>query len=213
MSGTLKFGLILLGVVLFVAAPFFFWGDQIEQLFAGEGALQQVRRYGSYAWLAAIGLLISDVALPVPNTAVMAALGMIYGPVLGGTFAAIGSAISGIVGYGICRLMGRPVATWLNGRQGLAKGEAVFENAGGWIVVLSRWLPIISEVVSCAAGLAKMPFPIFLGALVCGSIPLGFSYAFIGFLGEDRPVLTLIITALLPFALWLILRPFLLRRK
>ena len=213
MSASVKFGLILLGVAIFVATPFFFFGEQIEQLFAGEGALERLRSYGNFAWLAAIGLLVSDLALPVPTTAVMAALGMIYGPVVGGVFAAIGSVVSGLVGYFLCRFMGRPVAIWLNGQQGLTKGEAVFGQAGGWFVALSRWLPIISEVVACGAGLSKMRFTTFLAALLCGSIPLGFAYASLGHLGEDQPVLTLVASALLPFVLWFLVRPLLQRWK
>ena len=213
MSASVKFVLILLGVALFVVTPFFIFGDQIEQLFVGEGALEQLRGYGNLAWLVAIGLLISDLALPVPTTAVMAALGMIYGPVLGGIIAALGSVVSGLVGYFLCRFFGRPIAIWLNGTRGLAKGESVFGHAGGWFVALSRWLPIISEIVACAAGLSKMRFAVFLTALICGSIPLGFAYASLGYLGEDRPIPTLLIAALLPFVLWFFVRPMLNQRK
>ena len=170
MSAAVKFVWLLLCVALFVAAPFLFFGDQIEHFFAGDGALTRLRSYGSYAWLVAIGLLISDLALPVPTTAIMAALGMIYGPMLGGLIAALGSIVSGMAGYCACRYLGRPVAVWLNGQQGLAKGEEIFGKTGGWIVALSRWLPIISEVVACAAGLSKMRFSVFFSALVCGSI-------------------------------------------
>ncbi len=200
-------------MALFVAAPFFFFGDQIEELFVGEGALQRLRGYGGFAWVVAIGLLISDLALPVPTTSVMAALGMIYGPLLGGIIAALGSVVSGLVGYILCRIVGRPVAVYLNGTAGLAKGEALFGRAGGWVVALSRWLPIISEVVACAAGLSKMRFAVFFAALVCGSIPLGFAYASLGYLGEDSPVLTLLVTAIMPFILWLLVRPLLQRLK
>ena len=209
MGGTTKFVLILIGVALFVAMPFFLFGEQIEPLFAGEGALQKLRSFGGFAWLAAIGLLISDVALPVPTTAVMAALGMIYGPVMGGFIAAVGSVVSGLMGYCACRYLGRPVAVRLNGQAGLIRGEALFGKSGGWVVALSRWLPIVSEVVACAAGLSRMPFYPFLGALVCGSVPLGFAYSILGYLGEDQPVLTLIVVALLPFGLWFFARPWL----
>ena len=213
MSASVKFGLILLAVAILVVAPFLFFGDQIEQLFVGDGAVERLRSYGSFAWLVAIGLLVSDVALPVPTTAVMAALGMIYGPILGGLIAALGSVVSGLVGYVLCRFMGRPVAIWLSGNRGLAKGEAVFAKTGGWFVALSRWLPIIAEVVACAAGLAKMQFSVFLAALICGSIPLGLAYATLGYLGTDRPILTLVLAAVLPFILWFLVRPLLQRRK
>jgi hypothetical protein len=45
--------------------------------------------------------------------------------------------------------------------------------------------------------------------LACGSLPLGFVFAAIGHLGEDRPVITLAVAALLPAGLWLACRPLL----
>ena len=211
MSGALKFVLIVVGVIVFVAAPFFFFGDQIDQFFAGDGAIVWLREFGNLAWFVAIGLLIADLAFPIPTTAIMAALGMIYGPVLGGVYASLGSVISGLVGYGLCRFLGRPIALWLNGEQGLSRGEQLFSGVGGWIVAMSRWLPILSEVVACAAGLSRMRFSVFVLALICGSIPMGFAYAIIGYMGGGRPVLTLAISAVFPFLLWFLVRPILRR--
>ena len=47
---------------------------------ASGAAGRLVPGYRSFAWLVAIGLLVSDLVLPIPNTMVMAALGVIYGP-------------------------------------------------------------------------------------------------------------------------------------
>ncbi len=203
-----KFFVIILVAVMLVAVPFFLIGDTLEKVFADGGVVSLLREYGRSAWLAAIGLLIADLALPVPTTAVMAALGMIYGPVIGGCVAGLGSVVSGLVGYGLCRHFGRPVAIWLSGAEGLARGEEVFSNVGGWIVALSRWLPVVSEVVACVAGLSRMRFRVFLLALFSGSVPLGFVFAVIGNLGADMPMTTLILSAVLPVGLWVAIRPF-----
>ncbi len=203
-----KFLIILLILLVIVVLPFFLIGDRIEQLFAGDGALVWLRSTGSYAWLAAIGLLIADLLLPIPTTAVMAALGIIYGPLWGGLAAVAGSLSSGLIGYGLCRRLGRPLALRFAGDKALDQGEKLFARMGGWIVALSRWLPVLSEVIACIAGLARMPFGPFLGALICGTLPLGFVFATIGHLGEERPLLTLAISALAPFLLWAAVRPF-----
>ena len=201
--------LTFLAVAVLIALPFFIWGSQLEALFTGDGAVDQIKRYGSFAWAIAIVLLLSDLALPIPTTAVMSALGIIYGPLLGGVIAAAGSVVSGLTGYGLCRAFGRPLARFLSGDKALEDGERLFAGAGGWIVVLSRWLPVVSEVMACMAGLARMPFALFFGALLCGSVPLGFVFAAIGHIGEDRPVITLGITTVLPVILWLAFRPLL----
>ena len=204
---------IVIGLVLFITLPFFIFGEQIEQVFAGDGVASWLQSFGGFAWLVAIGLLVADLAIPVPTTAVMAALGMVYGPVLGGVIAGVGSVVSGLIGYGLCRKLGRPFALWLSGEKGLAEGEKLFQSIGGWIVAMSRWLPVVSEVVACLAGLSKMPFPVFVVALVCGSVPLGFLFSSIGYIGGEHPVVTLILSALLPFLLWVIVRPILLKLK
>ena len=198
-----------LAIAILVALPFFLWGDRLEALFVGDGAVEQLSSHGSYAWAIAILLLLSDLALPVPTSAVMAALGIIYGPLLGGLIAALGSVLAGLTGYGLCRVFGRPLARFLSGEKALADGERLFARAGGWIIVLSRWLPVLSEVMACMAGLASMPFNLFLAALLCGSVPLGFAFAAIGHIGESRPVLTLGLSIVLPVILWLVCRPLL----
>ena len=209
MDGKAKLILLVLALAAFVIIPFLIFGDQLELMFVGSGAISILQDYGNFAWVVAIGLLVADLAFPIPTTSVMAALGMIYGPVLGGVIGSAGSMISGLFGYFLCRHMGRPFVLWLNGEQAVTKAEKIFSNIGGWLVALSRWVPVLSEVVACMAGLSRMPFWGFFIALLCGSIPLGFLYATIGYLGGDRPVLTLVLSAVLPFLLWLVVRPFL----
>ncbi len=208
-SAAVRLLVTFLAIAVLIALPFFVWGDELEALFIGDGAVDQLKRHGSYAWAVAIVLLLSDLALPIPTSAIMTALGIIYGPLTGGMIAAFGSVLSGLTGYAICRAFGRPVAQFLSGEKALADSERLFENAGGWIIALSRWLPVLAEVMACMAGLSRMPFRPFIVALACGSIPLGFAFALIGHIGEERPVLTLGISVVLPVILWLACRPIL----
>ena len=90
------------------------------------------------------------------------------------------------------------------GRQELKRGERLFGSYGGWAVALSRWMPLLPEVVACFAGLVRMPGRKFLAALACGSIPMGFAFATMGQLGKAEPQLTIVLSALVPALLWLI---------
>ena len=36
------------------------------------------------------------------------------------------------------------------------RGHQLFHDYGGWILALSRWLPLLPEVVACMAGLFHM---------------------------------------------------------
>ncbi len=137
----------------------------------------------------------------------MAALGILYGPLAGGLLASAGGFLSGALAYLLCRRLGRPAALRLLGAQGLAEGERLFARAGGWLVVLSRWLPVFPEVVACMAGLARMPPAAFLIALACGAAPLGFAFAALGHAGADTPMLAIALSAGLPPLLWLAVGP------
>lgn len=199
--------LIFLTIAIALGIPFLILGERLEANLTESGASAWLASYGTYAWAGGIGLLIADLALPVPTTAVMAALGIVYGPVLGGLVATLGSVASGLIGYGLSRRFGRPLIRRLLGEQALDEGDRLFASVGGWMVALSRWLPVVSEVVACMAGLSRMRFPIFTAALICGSAPLGFVFAAIGQAGAHVPVLTLGASALAPFLLWSLLRP------
>ncbi len=208
----------LLWIFLLLAAlvliPFGIWGDDFETWFSQEAAVAWLNRYGAWAWAAGIGLLVADLFLPVPGTAVIAALGYVYGLWLGGLIGAAGSMLSGLLAYGLSRSLGRRAAEWIAGKEDLEKGERVFGgSAGGFIVALSRWLPVMPEVIACLAGMARMPLRRFVAALACGSLPLGLAFAAIGSAGHDRPVLALLLSAVIPPILWAIIRPLVVRRS
>lgn len=198
----LRLSAVFLVLALAVIVPFLVWGEGMEASLTREGVVAQLGDAIRYAWLAGIALLISDLLLPIPNSAVMAALGVIYGPVVGGLVASAGIAFAGAVGFAICRSYGRPAALWLIGDGGIAEGERLFARAGGWLVALTRPVPILSEVVACMAGLAGMRLRPFMLSLLCGSLPFGFVMAAVGFVGAERPVLTLGLSLLLPLLLW-----------
>jgi uncharacterized membrane protein YdjX (TVP38/TMEM64 family) len=200
------FGWFLL-LALIVLIPFLIWGAGFEQSFSRDGAVAWLTGYGRWAGVAGILLLVSDLVLPIPATAVMAALGFVYGPLAGGLIATIGGFLSGALAYLLCRRFGRPAALRLLGPQELVDAERLFARVGGWLVVLSRWLPVFPEVIACMAGLARMaPVPFFT-ALLCGSVPLGFVFAAIGHAGVDHPVLAIALSAGLPPLLWLSVQP------
>jgi uncharacterized membrane protein YdjX (TVP38/TMEM64 family) len=197
---------IFLGLAVIVALPFLIWGEHFEALLGSDRLLGWFQEYRSTAWILVIGLLVSDLILPIPNTMVMAAAGAVYGPLLGGFVSVVGNCLSALLGYGLCCRFGRPIARRLLGEADLAAGEALFAKSGGPMVALSRWLPVVPEVISCMAGLGRMPLRAFLLALVCGSAPLGFTVAALGYAGSNRPILTLILCALLPLPIWYVLR-------
>ncbi|MEQ8810476.1 MAG: hypothetical protein RIE59_15495, partial [Imperialibacter sp.] len=83
---------------------------------------------------------------------------------------------------------------------------------GGWVVVLSRWLPVCPEVISCMAGMVRMNATHFHLALASSAIPMGFVFAFIGSAGTENPTLAIALSAGLPPLIWWVTRSALKRK-
>ena len=208
--------LLLLFLVLAacVLVPFFLWGGTFETAMEPAKLARAFHESRAWAWAAGFTLLVADVFLPVPGTAVMSALGLVYGWLVGGILASSGSMGGGLLAYGLCRRLGRRAATWLAEEKGLAEGERLFQGElGGWVVALSRWMPVFPEVVACLAGLSRMPLRRFLPALAAGSLPLGFVFAVIGHRGAVNPLPALFLSAILPPLIWGAVRIWFLKKK
>lgn len=165
-------------------------------------AVSMLRDYGSWAWAMGIALIWADLVLPVPQTAVIAALGIIYGTVLGGLLGSIALISSGILGYALMRTSARRFVDRLVGRRFRNKTESLFDRSGAWAIVLTRSLPYsVPEAIVFLAGLAGMPLGKFIMALTVGSVPIAFAFAAIGAGWADQPVLVLIVSYVLPLLL------------
>ncbi len=187
---------------------FFLWGGNFETLFTSDGVPKAL---GPNGWLLVVGLLALDAFLPIPSTAAIAALGMTYGPLQGGAYGFIGLFLAGAVGYGTCRLANERVARFLAGETGLATGRRFFARSGPWAIALSRWTILLPELLSCFAGLVRMPPKIYFAALACGCLPTAFAYAWLGSTesAREHPLLALALSAAVPVLLWTLVRHFL----
>lgn len=193
---------VFIGLAALVLLSFFLFGSDFTSTFTQDGSVAWLSRYGSWAWAAGIVLLASDLVLPLPATIIMSALGYLYGTLAGGLISAAGSFVSGSLGYWLCRLAGENAALRILGRKDYDRAKRMSQHLGGWLVVLSRWLPVFPEVIACIAGLTRMRAGYFHLALACGSLPLGFTYAWIGHTGVAQPLLAIVFSACVPPLIW-----------
>lgn len=162
----------------------------------------RLREYRTSAWALGVGAIWADIALPVPQPAVIAALGIVYGAFGGGLVGSAGLITGGLLGNALARRFGRGPVARLVGEGSLAKVERWFERGGMWAVVLTRSLPYsVPEAVVFVAGLGGMRASRLLVALCLGSIPTGFVFSAIGAGWEAQPALALAISYVLPIIL------------
>src|SRR5215207_5677629 len=104
-------------------------------------AVLTLRAYENWAWAIGIALIWADLVLPIPQTSVIAALGIIYGTLLGGLLGSLGLITGGLLGYGLMRTSARRLAQRFAGPQSLHKMESFFDHGGAWAIILTRSLP------------------------------------------------------------------------
>jgi uncharacterized membrane protein YdjX (TVP38/TMEM64 family) len=165
-------------------------------------AVLVLRKYESWTWALGIALIWADLVLPIPQTAVIAALGIIYGTLLGGLLGSLGLITSGLLGYGLMLTSARRFAHRFVGARSLHKMESLFDRGGAWAIILTRSLPYsVPEAMVFLAGLAGMPIRKFTAALTIGCVPTAFAFAAIGAGWADQPILALAVSYVLPLLL------------
>ncbi|HMN97523.1 MAG TPA: VTT domain-containing protein [Phycisphaerales bacterium] len=198
----MRLSLAIIALASAMLASFALWGPWIDRAVGSEAALEWFRAHGVAGALAIVGLLIVDVILPIPTTPLLTLLGSLYGPIVGGLLGALGSTLAGAAAYGLTRLGGERMARAALGGRDHERLAGFFAKRGGWTVALSRWLPMLPEIVAFLAGMAAMPPGRFLVALICGSVPMAFAFAALGAGLADRPILATVLAAVLPALLW-----------
>ena len=174
----------------------------IPTLQEANDAVLRLQEYGNWAWALGIVLLWADLVLPIPQTAVITALGIIYGTLVGGLLGSLGLITGGLLGYGLMRTAARRLVQRFAGPRSMSKVESLFDRGGGWAIVLTRSLPYsVPEATVFLAGLGGMPMAKVAAALTVGSVPTAFAFAAIGAGWADQPLLALVVSSVLPILL------------
>lgn len=136
-------------------------------------------RAGIGAAALGVALLVSDVVLPVPSSAVMLAHGSLFGAVLGGLLSLAGSLGAAACGW----WLGRRGTAWLDrviAPAERSRGAEIVADYGALAIVMSRPVPVLAETVSVMAGALEMSLPRLLGFALIGSLPPAAGYAIAG---------------------------------
>jgi len=202
----LIFSLFTLFSLLFIFAEQAGWTDEqwlhaaLTDLRASPGGLATA---GGVVFL----LLFGDLVLPVPSSVVMLLAGTFFG-VVGGTALTFTASFAGnALGYGLCRRFGRRAFDRLVGSDDLPRIAAFMQRSAPWAILLSRSVPMLTEVVSCLAGLTAYPARRFLFLNAAGTLLVCLVYAWAGSLpGEPGLHWPLLIAFGLPAAGYAVLR-------
>ena len=198
-----KLTLLIVLMVAMIIVPFAIWQEQITSYFESQEYRDWIESIKPYAWAIAIALLISDLFLPIPATPIMAVMGGIYGAFWGGIIAGVGSILAGLTAYAIARYGGNRLRRIIANDEELTKFQEFFNRWGAAGIIASRAMPVLPEVLTLLAGLAKMNFRKFLASLVLGSFSVAYALALAGEQAGTDPLMISIVTGV-PVALWIV---------
>jgi uncharacterized membrane protein YdjX (TVP38/TMEM64 family) len=158
------------------AIPALIFGNQIDT-----GAVLEFFRSESL-WISLLGVaaISVDLVVPFPAHAIMTSFGMTQGWFVGGLLGSAGTFTAGILAYWLCRLLGQRAVSFIAGDGNVARLASFFNRYGLWSIAVSRWIPVVPEVVSSLAGATRMPYSRFLTGNLIGSLSVGFAYAALG---------------------------------
>jgi uncharacterized membrane protein YdjX (TVP38/TMEM64 family) len=170
--------LLVVTVVLLVpVVPFLFFAKPIEQWLAC-WSKDPPNRFVTGALV--VGLLSTDVVLPIPSSLVSTLAGSQLGTV-GGTVASwLGMSIGAGIGFGVARRWGRPVARRLASDEDLHRLDDLARQYGGAMLVVTRALPLLAEATVLLVGLHRLPWWRFWPPILLSNLGIALAYSFFG---------------------------------
>jgi uncharacterized membrane protein YdjX (TVP38/TMEM64 family) len=130
--------------------------------------------------LSVIFLLVIDILLPIPSSIVMTLSGKFLGFITGGIVAFIGAMLAAWIGFFACRFGGKKFFIRMIGEKDISRVRVWFEKYGIFAIILSRPVPMLTEILSCLAGLSQVSSVTFSLAAFFGTLPICFVYSYFG---------------------------------
>jgi uncharacterized membrane protein YdjX (TVP38/TMEM64 family) len=121
-----------------------------------------------------------DLVLPLPSSVLMTLSGALLGTVAGTLVNIAGSLACSALGFFLCRRFGTRAFERLIGAHELPRVQAFVDRYGPIGIVFSRSVPMLTEILSCCAGLSRMRAASFFGWSTIGTIPVAALYAWAG---------------------------------
>ena len=111
-------------------------------------------------------------------------------------FATLGALIGALINYALSYFLGRPFVYWfadsklghlcLINREKVEKAEAYFVEHGNASTLIGRLVPVIRQLISIPAGLAKMNLFAFVGYTTLGALTWNIILAVLGYVAHGQ---------------------------
>lgn len=172
--------------------PFLAFGDALE---AKVATWLDPPPAPSTVALVTVGVLASDVLLPVPSSLVSTVAGARLGVLSGTLVSWLGLTLGACFGFWLARAFGRPLATRLSSPADLDEMDRLAARYGGWILIATRALPVLAEAAVLLLGTTKWSWRLFLPAVAVSNLGIAVVYSALGHLATSYGELPLALIA------------------
>lgn len=139
----------------------------------------------SILFAAVVGLLSTDIFLPIPSSVVSTFAGPRLG-IWGATAASwLGMSLGAIFGFALAKQFGSRFASWFSRPQDLERAQELTTRLGPAVLAIGRGVPVIAEATVLWMGLHQLSWKRFLPPVLGANLFLSFVYASLGIYAEQ----------------------------
>ncbi len=154
-----------------------FFGGQLDQWLRGL-ADDPPSALATFALV--VGLLATDILLPIPSSVISTLSGWQLGWAVGTLATWIGMNLGAVIGFALARRWGQPFALWFSKGEDLQRMRQVSDQYGPLVLVLTRAMPVFAEASVLIAGIHRLSWRRFLPAVVLSNLGVAIAYAAFG---------------------------------
>ena len=197
--------ILIILVLLVPIVPFVLFHETVEQWV--QGVIENPPST-QVVVLMVVGLLGTDVFLPVPSSLVSTLAGGQLVPWVATVASWVGLNLGAIIGYVFGRRLGRPLAERLSSSGDLESIDRLSGRYGMLVLILTRALPILAEATVLLMGVNRIGWKQFLPPVLLSNLGIALAYSFLGYYAADNEwmVVAASISVSLPLILSFFLR-------
>ena len=138
-----------------------------------------------------VGLLATDILLPIPSSVISTFSGWQLGWFLGTVTTWLGMNAGAAVGFALARRWGEPFAAWFSKPDDLECMRQLSEQYGPLVLVLARAVPVFAEASVLIVGIHRLSWRRFLPAVALSNLGISVAYAAFGDIAKEHQWLPL----------------------
>ncbi len=162
-----------------------------------------------------IALLAGDIFLPTPSSLITTLAGYQLGWFRGAIVSWVGMSLGAVIGFALARRFGRPLARWLSKDGDLEQMQALSDQTGPMLLVLTRAVPVLAEASVLLMGMHQLSWQRFLPPVLFANLVISFAYALFGEIAKQQSwfPLAVIVSIVIPVVTSIVFKRFISDKK